>query len=187
MLAVAASPLRNASYASRFVVGRASSPARTLSASATPSASATLVAMSAWTSKTLVSEASNCWPQRVPLGLSRPCLHQLGAHPHPARRPRGLLPPHRSGQQVVRAQLPRDLGRGASSSPGTGSSCPARSPRAPTPGSAWSAPRRPRRRRSRRRRSRPGSRTGAPRRRGRRRRRPRRGGCAARRTARRRR
>ncbi len=65
MLADAASPLRNASYASRFAVGRASSPARTLSASATPSASATLVAMSAWTSKTLVSEASNCWPHRV--------------------------------------------------------------------------------------------------------------------------
>ena len=35
--------------------------------------------------KTLVSEASNRWPQRVRSGLTRVRLHQLGLHPHPAR------------------------------------------------------------------------------------------------------
>ena len=58
----AASPFRNASYAARFSVGLAASSRRALSPSATPSASATLVAMSACTWNTSVSAASNCCP-----------------------------------------------------------------------------------------------------------------------------
>ena len=61
----AASPRRNSSYAARFAVGFAASSLRTLSASATSSALATLPAMSAWTWKTLVSAASNGSCQRV--------------------------------------------------------------------------------------------------------------------------
>ena len=41
--------------------------------------------------------------------LVRAHVHQLGAHPDPARASRGLFPLHGRGEQVVDAQLARDL------------------------------------------------------------------------------
>ena len=87
-----------------FSESRFSSPA----ASATPSACATFDAMSDWTWKTSVSDASKGCCHFEAGGPSALDLDELRADLHAAAAA-ALLPAHRGGQQIAGRQLPGDL------------------------------------------------------------------------------